>query len=216
MVLAAAQSGGRSMMPQHTIDVSHLRDYEISSEAPLWWGQVLLAAIEGTMFCIMIAMYFYIRLSMDMWPPPGIQLPREVLPAICTLLLIASCAGTYIASEASKKDDRAGMIRGLVINLVLAIGSMACRGIAWYEWNFKWTSTAYGSITWGVLFLHTLDVAADLIFTLVLVILLVIGHHSPRQRLGVHVDSIIWYFLVAIWIPLYVTVFWGPHIVGAP
>jgi cytochrome c oxidase subunit III len=204
------------MMPQHTIDVSHLQDYEISSEAPLWWGQVLLAAIEGTMFCIMIAMYFYIRLSMDMWPPPGIQLPREVLPAICTLLLIASCAGTYIASEASKKDDRAGMIRGLVINLVLAIGSMACRGIAWYEWNFKWTSTAYGSITWGVLFLHTLDVAADLIFTLVLVILLVIGHHSPRQRLGVHVDSIIWYFLVAIWIPLYVTVFWGPHIVGAP
>jgi cytochrome c oxidase subunit III len=93
---------------------------------------------------------------------------------------------------------------------------MVCRGIAWYEWNFKWTSTAYGSITWGILFLHTLDVVADLVFTLVLVILLVFNHHSPRQRLGVHVDSVVWYFLVAIWIPLYVTVFWGPHIVGAP
>jgi cytochrome c oxidase subunit III len=204
------------MMPQRTIDVSHLQDFEISSEAPLWWGQVLLACIEGTMFCILIAMYFYIRLSMDMWPPPGIQLPQEVLPAICTVLLIASCAGSYLASEAAKKDDRAGMIRGLVINLVLAIGAMVCRGIAWYEWNFKWTSTAYGSITWGILFLHTLDVVADLVFTLVLVILLVFNHHSPRQRLGVHVDSVVWYFLVAIWIPLYVTVFWGPHIVGAP
>jgi cytochrome c oxidase subunit 3 len=204
------------MMPQRTIDVSHLKDYEISNEAPVWWGQVFLAAIEGTMFCIMIAMYFYIRLSMDMWPPPGIQLPQEILPAICTLLLIASCAGSYLASEAAKKDDRAGMIRGLLINLALAITAMVLRGIAWYEWNFKWTSTAYGSITWGIMFLHTLDVVADLVFTLVLVIMLVFGHHSPRQRLGVHVDSIVWYFLVAMWIPLYVTVFWGPHIVGAP
>lgn len=204
------------MTPQRTIDVSHLRPYEISTEAPLWWGQLFLALIEGTMFCILIAMYFYIRLSMDMWPPPGIQLPQELLPAICTALLIASCAGSYIASDAAKKDDRRGMIRGLTLNLSLATGSMALRAIAWYEWNFKWTSTAYGSITWTIMFLHTLDVAADLIFTLVLLIIVATGRHGPRQRLGVHVDSVVWYFLVAIWIPLYLTVFWGPYIVGAP
>jgi len=204
------------MMPQRTIDVSHLRTYEISSEAPLWWGQVCLAFVEGTMFCILIAMYFYIRLSMDMWPPRGIQIPEEVLPAVCVLLLLASCVGSYLASEAAKKDDRGGMIRGLVLNLVLASAGIICRAINWHGWNFSWRSTAYGSITWGILFLHTLDVVADLVFTTVLVIMLVLGYHSPRQRLGVHVDSIVWYFLVAIWIPLYVTVFWGPHIVGAP
>ena len=204
------------MIAQRTIDVSDLRPYEISSEAPLWWGQAFLAVIEGTMFAILIAMYFYIRLSMDMWPPPGVQLPRELLPALCVLFLVASCAGSYLASEAAKRDDRRGMIRGLALNLILAGISMALRAVAWREWNFKWTTGAYGSITWTIMFLHTVDVAADMMFTIVLVAILALGRHDARTRLGVHVDSVLWYFLVAIWIPLYVTVFWGPRLVGAP
>jgi hypothetical protein len=44
----------------------------------------------------------------------------------------------------------------------------------------------------------------------------VLGRSGPKQRLGVHVDSVIWYFLVAIWIPMYVTIFWGPALVGTP
>ena len=150
------------------------------------------------------------------WPRRNSAPETALLPAICTVLLIASCAGSYIASEAAKKDDRRGMIGGLALNLVLANAAMICRAIAWWQWNFKWTTTAYGSITWAILFLHTLDVAADLAFTFVLIVILARDKHGPRQRLGVHVDSIIWYFLVAIWIPLYVTVFWGPSIVGAP
>jgi heme/copper-type cytochrome/quinol oxidase subunit 3 len=161
-------------------------------------------------------MYFYIRLSMDMWPPPGIQLPHQTLPALGLLFLIASCAGSYVASEAAKKDDRRGMIRGLALNLALAAIAMALRAAAWRQWNYKWTTTAYGSITWTIIFLHTVDMAADLFFTGVLILILVLGWHGPRQRLGVHVDSVIWYFLVGIWIPLYITLYWGPYLVGAP
>jgi cytochrome c oxidase subunit 3 len=204
------------MTPARTIDVSHLPPYEISSEAPLWWGQMFMVFIEGTMFIILIAMYYYIRLSMDMWPPPGIQLPRPLLPSISLVLLIASCAGSYLASEAAKKDDRGGMVRGLLLNLMLACAAMLIRAVYWHDWNFKWTSTAYGSITWGIMFLHTLDTGADLAFTFVLMVIVAWNRHGPRQRLGVHVDSIVWYFLVAIWIPLYITLFWGPSIVGAP
>ena len=204
------------MTTQRTIDVAGLPAFSISSDAPLWWGQALLALVEGTMFCILIAMYFYIRLSMDMWPPPGIQLPPELLPALSLALMIASCAGAYLASEAAKRDDRGGMIGGLVLNLVLAGAAVIVRAISWHDWNFKWTSTAYGSITWGIMFLHTLDLGADMVFTVVLLVIVLLGKHGSRQRLGVHVDSVVWYFLVAIWIPLYVTVYWGPHLVGAP
>jgi hypothetical protein len=38
------------MSPSQTIDVSNLPDYEISNNTPLWWGQVLMAVIELTMF----------------------------------------------------------------------------------------------------------------------------------------------------------------------
>jgi cytochrome c oxidase subunit III len=201
---------------QRALDVSHLPPWEVSSEQPLWWGQLLLAAIEGSLFCTMLAMYYYIRLSVDVWPPPGIAPPGRLLPAICMALLLASCIGSYLASEAAKKNDRGGMIFGLCLNLGLAFAAMTLRGLDWGTWNFKWTSTAYGSIVWGIIFIHTVDVAADLVFTLVLLVLVVRGRCGPRQRLGVHVDSVVWYFLVAIWIPCYITLSWGTFLVGAP
>jgi cytochrome c oxidase subunit III len=202
------------MTAQRTLDVSHLPPFSISSDAPLWWGQALLALVEGMMFFILIAMYFYYRLSVDIWPPPGIQLPTRVLPALCVLLLLASCIGSYLASEAAKKNDRRGMIFGLALNLVLAIAAMTARAIDWRLWNYKWSTTVYGSITWSILFLHTIDVVADLMFTAVLIVILMRGMSGPRHRIGVHVDSVIWYFLVAIWIPLYITVFWVPYFWG--
>src|SRR5579884_2242933 len=95
------------------LDVSHLEPYDISSQAPLWWGQVLLACIEGTMFCLLIAAYLYTRLRMDVWPPPGDQFPHLTLPTLALIPLIASAIGSYIASEGAKKNERGKMIFGL-------------------------------------------------------------------------------------------------------
>lgn len=69
-----------------TLDVSHLQPYEISSQSPLWWGQFMIVFIEGTMFAILIAAYFYTRLRMDVWPPPGDQFPSITLPTWIVLI----------------------------------------------------------------------------------------------------------------------------------
>ena len=100
------------MTPGRTYDASHLPVFSISSHAPLWWGQVLMAAIEGTMFCILIAAYFYTRLRIDVWPPPGDQFPHLTLPSLTLIPLILSCVGAYWASEAAKKNSRPGMLLG--------------------------------------------------------------------------------------------------------
>jgi heme/copper-type cytochrome/quinol oxidase subunit 3 len=200
------------MTEPKTIDVSHLPPYDISSQAPLWWGQLLLAVIEGTMFCILMAAYFYVRLRMDVWPPPGDQYPHKLLATIGLIPLLLSCIGTYWASEAAKKDDRGGMIKGLLLNLVLAIVFFVIRVLDWYSLNFSYKADAFGTYMWTFLAVHSYDYAGDVIFTLVLLLLVLIGRHGPRVRLGVHVDSVVWYFLVIIWIPLYVIVYWGPTI----
>jgi len=72
----------------------------------------------------------------------------------------------------------------------------------------------HGSIVWAILFLHTYDVVADLIVTAVLILILALGRHGKKQRSAVHVDSVLYYFLVAMWIPLYAVVYWGPRFVG--
>lgn len=204
------------MTQVRTLDVSGLPDWDVSSNSPLWWGQVLMAAIEGSMFCILIAMYFYIRQSVDMWPPPGTQLPHLLAPTLALIPLILSAAGSYWASEGAKKNDRAKMLTGLIANIVLAFLFLGLRLAEMQTLNFNWATDVHGSIFWTILFLHIIDALGDMLYTVVLIAIVALGHTGPKQRLGVHVDSIVWYFIVASWIPLYIVIYWGPHIVGAP
>ncbi len=197
-----------------TLDVSALKPYTISNRSLLFWGQALLCAIEGTMLLMLIVMYFYYRLSVDIWPPPGTKLPGVVLPSLALIPLAVSVVGSYRASEAAKKGSRRGMINGLLLNLIPAFIFLAMRAIEWQSLNFRWNSDLHGTIFWSILFLHTVDVVADLMMTAVLVVILIAGRVGERQRLGVHVDSVIWYFLAAIWIPLYITIYWGVRFAG--
>jgi cytochrome c oxidase subunit 3 len=198
-----------------TLDVSGLPPYEISNQSPLFWGQVLMCLIEGSLLCMLIAAYFYLRISVDVWPGPGVHLPGLGFSSWALVPLVASCVGSYIAGEAAKKNNRARMLWGMGLNLVLAIAFVVLRGIEWSSLNFTWASDAHGSIVWAILFLHSYDIVADMIMTAVLFVIVATGRYGPRQRIGVHVDAVLWYFLVGIWIPLYGVIYWAPRLIGA-
>jgi len=106
------------------------------------------------------------------------------------------------------------MLVGLCANLALACMFLALRAYQWSRFPFSWSSDAHGSIVWSILFLHTLDVVADLIMTAVLIIVVARGMVGGKQRIGVHVDSVLWYFLVGIWIPMYAVIYWSPYLIG--
>ncbi len=202
-------------MTAKTLNVSELRTSDFSTEGVLWAGQFLLCIIEGALFAMLIAIYFYLRLSVDVWPPPGARSPDRILATLALIPLFASCVGSYWADEAAKKGERRGMILGMLLNLVLAASFLALRAVEWRRLNFTWASDVYGSIVWAILFLHTYDIVADLIVTAVLIIIVVRGEYGEKELVGVHVDSVLWYFLVAIWIPLYATMYWFPYFSGA-
>jgi heme/copper-type cytochrome/quinol oxidase subunit 3 len=143
-----------------------------------------------------------------------VHLPGLTFSSWALLPLVASCVGSYLASEAAKKNSRAGMLFGMGLNLGLAIIFLVLRGLDWNSLNFTWASDAHGSIVWTILFLHSYDIVADLLMTVVLIVIVASGRYGPRQRIGVHVDSVLWYFLVGIWIPLYGVVYWAPRLIG--
>ncbi|HLJ13814.1 MAG TPA: cytochrome c oxidase subunit 3 [Bryobacteraceae bacterium] len=204
------------MTAHEHLDVSGLPAYDISNQAPLWWGQLIMTAIEGTLFCILIATYFYLRLSVDIWPAAGARLPHLSLPTLALAPLILSAFGSYWATEAAKKNNRRGMILGMLLNLVLSAIFLAMRLFEWHSFNFNWASDAHGSIVWTILGLHTFDFVGGMIETLVLLIIILSGRYGEKQRQGVHVDSVVWYFVVGIWLPLYAVIYWGPQVVGTP
>jgi cytochrome c oxidase subunit III len=199
---------------RRALDVSGLPPYYISNQSPLFLGQVLLCVIEGSVLSILIATYFYLRLGLDAWPPPGVRLPEPALPTIALIPLLASCIGSYMASEAAKRGDRRKMLLGMSLNLLLALVFLGIRAYDWGSFTFRWDSDAHGSIVWAMLFLHSYDVVADLMMTAVLIVIVASGRYGEKQRIGVHVDSVIWYFLAGIWLPLYAVIYWGPHFVG--
>ena len=145
------------------LDVSHLPPYEISSQAPLWWGQLCIVFIEGAMFLILIAAYLYTRLRVDVWPPPGEQFPHLTLPTLALIPLVLSALGSYIASEGAKRDDRGRMIGGMVLNLVLAAICFVMRLVEWHSLNFNWKTDINGSYVWAFLSLHSFDFVGDAI-----------------------------------------------------
>jgi len=198
-----------------TLDVSELKPWDISSQAPLWWGQVSIVVIEGMMFSIVIAAYLYTRLRVDVWPPPGDQFPHVLLPTVALVPLLLSALASYWASEAAKRNDRGGMTRNLILNLVLAAIFFVMRIVEWHSLNFNWQTDVQGSYVWAFLGLHSFDFVADAMMTVVLLVIILSGRYGENQRLGVHVDSIVWYFIVAIWIPIYVVIYWGPRILGS-
>lgn len=203
------------MTQNRTLNVSALPTYEISSRAPLWWGQLIMALIEGSLFCMMCAMYFYYRLSVDVWPPPGVEPLRLTMPSLALIPLALSAIGSWAASEGAKKDDRGLMLWGMVANVLLALVFLGLRFAEWRTFNFTWASDIHGSLVWSILFLHTFDVIADLLMTVMLIVIVATDYCGPKQRLGVHVDSVLWYFLVLIWFPLYAVMYWGPRLVGS-
>lgn len=204
------------MNPSRTLDVSGLRPYDISNKSPLWWGQLMMCLIEGSIFCMLIAIYFYLRLSVDVWPPPGTQLPHRTFATIALIPLLLSAVGSYWASEGAKKNDRRAMLTGMILNVGLGGIFLAFRFAEWRTLNFTWATDAHGTIFWSILFLHTLDTIGDLLYTVVLIVIIGVGRYGQRQRIGVHADSVVWYFIIAIWLPLYAVLYWGPHFIGAP
>ena len=87
----------------------------------------MLCFIEASMFCMLIAIYFYLRLSVDMWPPPGTQLPHTLLPTLALIPLILSAVGSYWASEAAKQNSHSGMLKGMIVNVVLGLMFLGLR-----------------------------------------------------------------------------------------
>jgi len=204
------------MYPRPVIDVSRLPTLVFGYRTPVWWAAMGFIAIEGTMFSILIASYFYLSLVVPRWPPPGAPIPGLFLPTLNVVLMIASCYPSYLASEAAKKNDSRRLGIMLVINVAIALGTFYIRILDWRAMNVRWDSGTYGSIIWTIFGLHTFDYVCGILGTIVFCVIVFTRPMGEQQRQGIEFDSWTWYFVVAIWIPLYATVYIAPHLIRLP
>jgi cytochrome c oxidase subunit III len=199
------------LTPRPVIDVSRLPPFAFGARSLLWWGQMGVIAIEGMMFSLLIASYFYLRGREQDWPPPPLGPPDLLWGTVNTVILLGSLVPNEIYKRAAERLDLRRTQRWLVVSGLVALVFIAVRVVEFMHLNCRWSTTAYGSIVYALLGFHTLHLVTDFYDTTVLTALMFTRHVEGKRFVDVTENAIYWYFVAASWIPIYVTVYLAPR-----
>jgi heme/copper-type cytochrome/quinol oxidase subunit 3 len=195
---------------RRVLDVSVLPRTVFGHQGLIWWGTAGFMVIEGSIFVIVLIVYFYLRLQVADWPPnlpnPGLFYGTANLVTVIVSLLPA-----YIAKKKAEEFDLAGVRLWLGILVLFGVATVVIRVFEYFTLNCRWDDSAYGSIVWTLLSLHTLHVATDVVDSLVLLSLAFIGPNPKRRFVDYSENSLYWFFIVAWWVPVYVTIYFMPR-----
>src|SRR5215212_523733 len=94
------------MKNKPVLNVSELPTVGFGPQAPLWWGVFGLFAIEGTMFALVLASYFYLRLNFKDWPPSNFGFPDLGPGAVNMIILVLSIFPMMWVEKAAMQHER--------------------------------------------------------------------------------------------------------------
>jgi cytochrome c oxidase subunit I+III len=193
------------------IDVSGLPTTAFGHRSLMWWGTWGIIVIEGTMFGLLVAAYFYLRARVETWPP---NLPNPVLRwgTLNTVILLLSCIPNQLAKSASERFDLWATRLWLVVCLLFAAAFILVRASEFGSFFCRWDTNAYGSIVWAILGFHTTHLITDALDTGVLTVLMFVGPIEKKRFVDVAENALYWYFVVFAWIPLYLVLYFAPRL----
>ena len=200
----------RAPETRRVLDVAVLPRTVFGHQGLIWWDTAGFMVIEGSMFVMVIIVYFYLRLQVTEWPP---SLPNPDLSygTANLLLVFVSLIPAVIAKKKAEAFDLGGVRLWLGILVAFGIVALVLRAFEYTALNCRWDDNAYGSIVWVLLSLHTTHVATDVADSAVLLTLAFTGPNSKKRFVDYSENSLYWYFIVAWWVPIYLTIYFMPR-----
>jgi cytochrome c oxidase subunit III len=192
------------------LDVSGLPSYGFGHRSLMWWGTAGMMAIEGTAFAFMIVIYFYLRSLSDTWPY-GAPAPELVWGTVNLVLVLASVWPNLLTDKAALDQDLRKTRLGLIVLGVIGFFLLAIRALEFTALNVTATDSAYGSVVWILMILHTFNLATDYVDTLVLTAVMYNKPLEGKRFVDVAENSGYWNFVVVTWIPIYAVIYFGPR-----
>ena len=129
------------------LDASRLPTVVFGHRNVSWLGNVFYMLIEGMMFALVIASYFYLRTRSINWPPGGqhTSIRGIWICANVAVFLISIVPARWIQLQAPT-GDRARIRTGLCILSLFAIVAMILRVFEFTALHCRWTDNAYASV----------------------------------------------------------------------
>src|SRR5262249_53544187 len=114
-------------------DVVRLRPRGRREDTTSFIGMAIFLGAWGMTFAGLFFAYFDVRLSATEWPPHGEAALPLVLPAINTVLLLASSVTLALGLRAVRMARPEGLRRGLLVTLALGTVFVALQVIVWRQ-----------------------------------------------------------------------------------
>jgi heme/copper-type cytochrome/quinol oxidase subunit 3 len=161
-----------------------------------WWAMAMLVATEGTLFAVLIAVYFYLRFKALHWPPPEETEPKVAVPLILMGVLVTTSLPMQAAATAAVRGRLRAARLGLLAAALVGSGYLAMQMHRFLEslQAFRPSDNAYASITTVLVGGHHAHVLIGLLLNLWLLLRLSRGLTRYR-RVGVQAASFYWHFV---------------------
>jgi cytochrome c oxidase subunit 3 len=171
---------------------------------------LIFIAFETMMFAGLVTAFFVLRSGSFAWPPPGLpRLPLEIT-AVNTLVLTLSAFTMWRALANVRASNRSAARGSLLATTVLGVGFLAVQGTEWsrlIRHGLTLSSGSYGSIFYTLIGLHALHVVSAVIWLLVVFANAERRGYAARGQLSVQLCATYWYFVCALWLVLFGTVY---------
>lgn len=178
-----------------TLDVSNLPSVAFGPQYTSWLANLFYMLIEGMMFALMFATYFYLRTRSSEWPPGHLPPVLGYGIASAILLIVSAIPARWLQNSAPKGNLAAVRI-GLGVLLLFALALTVLRIFEFTILNCRWSDDAYSSTIWVLIGLHSGHLATELIETLALFIMSFTPKMEGMRLADVAINSDYWYFVV--------------------
>jgi heme/copper-type cytochrome/quinol oxidase subunit 3 len=193
-------------------DAAALPNYGFGSRSTTWWGVNGFILIEGAGFALGFAAYFFLMAQEKQWPASAFP-PDLLWGTLTAVLLLLSEIPNIWTKRAAEAMDLRKVRRGLVVMSLIVLPIFVTRGIEFDHLNIGWDRSAYGSITWALLLMHTIHLATDWVDTLVLAVLTHTRHGEKARRfVDTSENALYWHFIVVSWLVVYLVIYWVPRL----
>ena len=196
-----------------TDDVADLPTHKFGSSSLTWWGVIAFMLIEGTAFALTFAAYFFIMGHEQGWPPEGREAPNLIAGTLFTIVILLSEIPNTMVKKAALAHDTAAVRRLLIVMSAIGAVLVVIRGFEFNMINVRWNDSAYGSIVWALMLLHTVHILTDWADSIVLTALMFTPHGTAGRRfVDVTEDCVYWRFVWIAWLPIYALIYWVPRL----
>ena len=175
-----------------------------------WYGMVLLAVSEGSLFAFVLFSYCYMAFHYGRaWLPE--KLPSFTYSGPNTGFILVGAAAVFLADRAIRRNARWLSAAGMAVAFVLGCLFL---WFQWMEWSgkpFGLQMNSYASVYFLVTGIHVAHVVAGVVMLAAMTIWTAAGMFDMRRRDFVTNTMFYWMFVALLWVAVLLTIYVSPY-----